>query len=113
MAPDGMYKHIPTQGRWEDVIRTFLADHWLNERDPNARRSRLGNPLPWEQDNSDTLDSRLIENIFRGSAVLIRFANRRQFFSSKERYIGLAPPEAEVGDVVVVFCGATIPFVLH
>jgi hypothetical protein len=43
----------------------------------------------------------------------MRFANRRKFFSSKEGYIGLAPPEAEVGDAMVVSCGATIPFVLH
>jgi hypothetical protein len=73
----------------------------------------LGNPLPWEQDNSNTLDSRLIEKIFGGSTALVRFANRRKFFSSKEAYIGLVPPGAEVGDVVIVFCGATIPFVVH
>jgi len=55
----------------------------------------------------------LIEKIFGGSAALMRFASRRKFFSSKEGYIGLAPPEAEVGDAVVIFCGATIPFVVH
>lgn len=39
--------------------------------------------------------------------------DKRRFFITIKGYIGLAPPEAQVGDVVCIFLGARVPFILR
>jgi hypothetical protein len=39
--------------------------------------------------------------------------DKRRFFITINGYIGLAPPEALVGDVVCIFLGARVPFILR
>lgn len=42
-----------------------------------------------------------------------RYALGRRFFVTDGNFMGLGPPQAEVGDVVAVFFGSAVPFVLR
>lgn len=39
--------------------------------------------------------------------------DKRRFFITSRGFLGLAPPEAQVGDIVCVFLGARVPYILR
>jgi hypothetical protein len=43
----------------------------------------------------------------------LRFCLGRRFFITRKGFLGLAPPEAARGDIIVVFLGAPVPQVLR
>jgi hypothetical protein len=50
---------------------------------------------------------------FNGDNKCEKYALGRRFFVSKKNYMGLAPPQAEVSDVIAVLFGCHTPFVLR
>ncbi|KAI0891345.1 heterokaryon incompatibility protein-domain-containing protein [Annulohypoxylon nitens] len=115
-AADNMYIHKQTQTLGEAVIRTLLADQWPNEVDDrNAGFHRLPPKLPTSMHDSEASTDSFTQNVglLSQNHLSERIARGRRLFRSKTGYIGLAPPLAEKGHHVVIFSGASIPFVIH
>lgn len=52
-------------------------------------------------------------NVIDFEQHIMRTTARRRFFVSKNGYIGLAPPHAEVGDMICVLAGGKMPFIVR
>ena len=45
--------------------------------------------------------------------VAMGFQHNRKPFLSAEGYVGLVPAMAEIGDIIIIIFGATVPFVVR
>lgn len=50
---------------------------------------------------------------FNGDKGCEKYALGRSFFVTQKNYLGLAPPQAEPGDVIAILFGSNVPFVLR
>ena len=50
---------------------------------------------------------------FEGDPGAERYALGRRFYITQKHYFGLAPPEAQHGDLVAILFGAAVPFVVR
>ncbi|CEF76475.1 hypothetical protein FGSG_13424 [Fusarium graminearum PH-1] len=100
-ATSGMKTDIVSKKRRAgDDDRSIYLNYWYGELVQHYGLQKPGSPRqPFEVMIFD-------QHVMRATA-------RRRFFVSKNGYIGLAPPDTQVGDMICVFAGGKIPFIIR
>ncbi|KAK6713535.1 hypothetical protein SNK04_004500 [Fusarium graminearum] len=100
-ATSGMKTDIVSKKRRAgDDDRSIYLNYWYGELVQHYGLQKPGSPRqPFEVMIFD-------QHVIRATA-------RRRFFVSKNGYIGLAPPDTQVGDMICVFAGGKIPFIIR
>ncbi|SPJ71724.1 uncharacterized protein FTOL_01452 [Fusarium torulosum] len=83
-----------------DEDRSIYLEYWYREL---LQHHELPQP--------DSL--RQSSNVIMFDQHVMRATTRRRFFISKNGFIGFAPLNAEVGDMICVFAGGKVPFVVR
>lgn len=96
----------------------FLADNGSEAKQAGYNHERMFTRC-WDSELAASHHLPQLKN-FRNSTTkeafiqhLMRASGRRQFFISTEGFIGLGPPDIEVGDKICVFAGGKMPFIVR
>lgn len=90
----------------EDQEEQSSADNNETETEPQSEL---------DQETADFLADRWDELQSKGSYLnnMIRMDGKRPYLTAQKGYLGMAPGHAQPGDVVVLLCGDSIPYVLR
>ncbi|EQB43487.1 hypothetical protein CGLO_17840 [Colletotrichum gloeosporioides Cg-14] len=108
---------------WCTICLDVGTDGFLDDNGSDANQAGYNDERllmrHWESELT-SFDALPQLEIFRNSTTkevliqhLMRASGRRQFFISTEGFIGLGPPDIEVGDKICVFAGGKMPFIVR
>ncbi|KAK4665340.1 hypothetical protein QC763_0061400 [Podospora pseudopauciseta] len=101
-------RELKVDVQFRQAVEAMLYDIWMKTTTAEpAEAQRIMDEFNWdERMRKGELGAKYRQCMASGGG------NKKPFLTTKG-YVGMGPPDMEVGDVVVVFCGGRIPFVLR
>jgi hypothetical protein len=112
--PEIDHTYVLTGEKFQDAcLRTLTADVATADTQPRKRGEAVGAWIfddDWD-DLDDVVESRRRHRVF--GTMKYATCHRRMLFSKRGNYIGLGPAAVQKGDILAVFFGGQVPYVIR